>query len=184
MLCSMQDYGFGAFNSTSTDGLTHLTARILSRRTDEAALRDLACDAQVNRALSTRRLKFGEPSAAKLGVVLGPERVFMQTAPCEGPEGTTLPLVPIVHLGSLSREQVDALLVAEPGKEHGFRDMDDGLSLFLRAGEIQQVFLRIIPREPDAPLAYAVQVDHWLSGAKDTYIGGLMALFVTPHDPF
>jgi hypothetical protein len=49
---------------------------------------------------------------------------------------------------------------------------------------VQQVFLRLVHKDPKRPAAYVVQIDHWLNADKKEYIGGLTAMFLTPHDPF
>lgn len=78
--------------------------------------------------------------------------------------------------------------------------------LDLRHGEIQQVVLRVLEKpEPDA--LYVAHIDHWAESSNPEkqvkrtqavgsaglafqdskgveYIGGMLALFVTPHNPF
>jgi hypothetical protein len=185
MTCSIKDYAFGAYNSSPHASTTYLTARILSRKNDEELLRLLACDQEVYINLAHRNLKYGEPSGASLGMALGPERGFMQESDCAGPDGTRYPRVPLSTLGVTQREQVDSLLRnGERDERSPFRTAADGLSLYLRPGEMQQVFLRLIPKDPKVQAAYTVQIDHWLSADKKEYIGGLTAMFLTPHDPF
>jgi hypothetical protein len=101
----------------------------------------------------------------------------MQQSDCVNPDGKHYPHLPISTLGAASREHVESLLLrGEQDEKSPFRDADAGLSIFLRPGEMQQVFVRLVPKDTKTQAAYAVQIDHWVSTKKDEYIGGLTAL--------
>ena len=181
---AVRDHAFGAFNATPNAVNSFVTARILTKKTDLEALENLARSPAINDFLARRQLKFGDDTTALLQMATGPERGFLGETLCH--DGTPMPTVPLTHQGAVARERVTSLLATagEGGRPSGFRHADAGLHVFLRPGEIQQVFLRCDLRTDRENLVHAARIEHWTSPARDAYIGGLTTLFVTPFNPF
>ena len=172
-----------AFAATNTLRLedTKLHVRALDPQRDRTKLAALVAQPHIDRALSCRKLKFALPNGVQVGE--GRERVLLPLgkiqAPREHGKIETHQCIPrISRLGAITPELAPHLLL--PGAAlleaaHG------PIGLKLLPGEQRQTFIRVEPCDRE-DVVYAIEVAH--EGADGRAIGGLVLLFIPPHNYF
>jgi hypothetical protein len=164
-------FGFAATNILKHTDDTKLEVRVLDPARDREKLQSLVAIKAVDRALACRGLKFGVPKSLHLAA--GREGVIVPRTVHEG----TQCLPRLGKLGPTTFAQLKHL--ALPGTKP--MEVKGPVDLKLLHGEMRQMFAVVEPCERER-VVYAVEVSH--SAAKGENIGGLVILFVPPHDYF
>ena len=172
-----------AFAATNTLRLedTKLHVRALDPVKDRAKLEALVTQPAIHQALSKRQLKFGVPNGVQ--VAEGRERVIAPLSLVHahrehGKIALHQCLPRISRLGALAPELAPHFVL--PGSRlleaaHG------AIALKLLPGEQRQTLVQVEPCDREN-VVYAIEVEH--EGADGQPIGGLVLLFVPPHDFF
>ena len=169
-------FAFAASNTLRDQEDTKLTVQVLDPMKDRAKLEALVSQPGIDRILSRRRLRFSVPNGVH--VAEGRERVIVPQAALHPKPESRICIPRIGRLGQLAAEVAPHLIL--PGSRlmdaaHGTIDMR------LLPGEQRQTLVQVEPGDHDHAV-YAVEVSH--SGADGRVIGGLVLLFVPPHNYF
>lgn len=172
-------FAFAATNTLRDHEDTKLLVRALDPGRDREKLEGLVANAAVDRALACRRLKFAVPNGVQ--VAEGRERLLTPLPPPHLPphHGGTHTCTPrISRLGAVTAELAPHLIL--PGSK--LREAARGpLDLKLLPGEQRQTLVQVEPGDHENAV-YAIEVAH--EGANGHAIGGLVLLFVPPHNYF
>jgi hypothetical protein len=169
-------FAFAAGNSFHGIEDTKLTVRALDPNKDREKLQRLVSQKGIDRALSHRNLKFALPNGVQ--VAEGRERLILPQSLLYRKADSHICVPQMTHFGEVSSELAKQLVV--PGSKlleaaHG------PIQMALLPGEQRQTLVRLEPGDHENAV-YAVEVSH--HGADGTPIGGLILLFVPPHNYF
>jgi len=167
-------FGFMAMNMQKDVQKTFLEVHVLDPAKDREKLLNLVGHPGIDRILAARRVKFALPAGLHLGE--GRERIllrrehFAKDAPAH--------CVPRMrHLGQIDPEHLKHLLLPNTRlmEAKGKHEVD------LLFGEARQTFIQVEAGGGEKA-AYAVEVTHKAENGR--VIGGLITIFVPPHDYF
>ncbi len=172
-------FAFAATNTLRDHEDTKLIVRVLDPARDREKLQGLVASPAIDRALACRNLKFAVPNGVQIAE--GRERIITPLPPAQFPvhHGGTHTCTPrISRLGALTAQLAPHLIA--PGTKlieagHGAIDFK------LLPGEQRQTLIQVEPGDHENAV-YAVEVAH--EGANGHAIGGLVLLFVPPHNYF
>lgn len=167
-------FGFMAVNMQRDTQRTWLEIHALDPQKDREKLLNLVEIPGIDRLLSQRQLKFAVPGGLHLGE--GRERLLFRRE--HFAKDAVAHCVPRMRtLGQVSHESLQRLLLpgAKLMEAKGKHELD------LLHGEARQTFIQVeaCGREK---VAYAVEVTHKADDGR--VIGGLICIFVPPHDYF
>jgi len=167
-------FGFMAMNLQRDTQKTFLEVHALEPKKDREKLLNLVSLPGVDRILSQRRLKFAVPGGLHLGE--GRERLVLRRE--HFAKDTPASCIPRMRtLGQVGPETLQRLLLpgARLAEAKGKHELD------LMYGEARQTFIQVETSGRDK-VAYAVEVTHKAEDGR--VIGGLVCIFVPPHDYF
>jgi hypothetical protein len=169
-------FAFAAANNRADVEDTRLEVRALDPSKDRERLATLVSDRAVYHALARRRIKFAVPEAVFLAE--GRERVVLPRPVNVRKAGDTRNALPrIGRLGPLSEAAVKRLQL--PGTKRF--ETKAPIDMKLAPGEMRQTIVTVRPCQKE-DVAYVVAVDH--EAANGRPLGGLVLVFVKPHDFF
>jgi len=167
------DLVFGALNA-GPSAATWLAVRVLDPVLDRAEVESLLAQGDFRERLAAGGYELAGPLACTLRLAHGPRRGFVRDVHGIG-QPDDPDRIPIGRLGPTSRADVDALLTAGGGQ--GFSDAQGGIVLPLAQAEIQQMILRLTPRDGAGNHAFFACVEHFAERERSTYLGGFPYLF-------
>jgi hypothetical protein len=169
-------FAFAAGNSFHGIEDTKLTVRVLDPAKDREKLQHLVAQKGIDRALSHRNLKFAVPNGVH--VAEGRERIILPQSLLYRKPETHVCVPQMTHFGEVSPELAKHLTL--PGSRL-IEAAKGPIDIKLLPGEQRQTLVQVEPGDHDNAI-YAVEVSH--HGADGRSIGGLVLLFVPPHNYF
>jgi hypothetical protein len=164
------DLVFGACNS-GAPGRNLITFRVLDPDEDSSLIEELLAVAFFDAQLRASGAVLAGPDACAAGMVFGPERGFVGNVHGMGLQND-LSRFPVRVLGPTPRHAIADLRVG------GARELPQlSLSVSLATGELQQVILRLNPKETTRKQAFFVAVEHYADRTRSQMIGSFFHLF-------
>jgi hypothetical protein len=166
-------FAFAAMNMQRDVEKTFLEVHALDPAKDREKLMRLVALPGVDRALARRQVKFALPNAVLLGE--GRERIQYRPEHFKAEGAACAPRLRVV--GEVTPKKIAHLL--QPGAK--LAEAKGKHELDLRFAEGRQTFIQVEPCGKEH-VAYAVEIAHKAQDGRD--IGGLVCIFVPPHNYF